>query len=78
MATPAEDDNPLEEARALCRAHHLFIAEVRDKVGERWVLGWVVYRDLGENIRPARLGRRRDPAQLLRFVCQLTADPVHA
>ena len=72
-----ENDGPLEQARALC-GRRLFIVDVSDKVGERWVRGYVVYRRLGEGIKPVRLGRRRDVVQLLRFVRRLVADPVHA
>lgn len=79
MEANAANDSALEQARALCRLHRdLFIADVTDRVRGQYVHGWVVYRRVGEGIRPTRLGRRRDPVQLLRFVRQLTADPVHA
>jgi hypothetical protein len=78
MGTKDADDNPLEDARELARAHRLFIVEVSDRVRGKYVRGWVVYRKTGEGCRPARLGRRRDPAALLGFVRLLTAEPVHA
>jgi hypothetical protein len=56
----------------------LFVVEVSDRVRGKYVRGWVVYRKTGEGCRPARLGRRRDPAALLGFVRLLTAEPVHA
>lgn len=80
-ARPGNDD-PLQAAKDLARAHRLRVVDVREKKVEaglvRWVPSWVVYRGaFGE--RGARLGRRRDPTALLRFVRQLVggAAPSH-
>jgi hypothetical protein len=63
----------LADARLLCQAHGLFITEVTDDVWDktlnckRYVRAFVVYRKV-PNGRPARCGKRRDPAQLLAYV----------
>jgi hypothetical protein len=80
MGTPAENDDPLAAARELAKAHRLRIVDVHDRVVEadglvRWAPAFVVYRAApGE--KGTRLGRRRDPAALLRFVRQLIGDTV--
>lgn len=69
--------DPLADARHLCRNHGLFIAEKTDRVFDRKrgthrvVTVWIVYRKTGEGSRPVRLGKRRDPGELLRFVRKL-------
>jgi hypothetical protein len=80
MGTSAENDDPLATARELAKAHRLRIVDVHERVEEpdglvRWVPAFVVYRAMpGE--KGTRLGRRRDPAALLRFVRQLIGDTV--
>ena len=66
--------DPIADAKDLAKAHRLFIIERHDYVYDkkryerRYVTVWIVYRRLGEGVRPARLGKRRDPAALLRYV----------
>jgi hypothetical protein len=79
MGTPAENDDPLAATRELAKAHGLRIVDVHERVKEpdglvRWVPAFVVYRAApGE--KGTRLGRRRDPVALLRFVRQLVGEP---
>jgi hypothetical protein len=79
MGTPAENDDPLAAARELAKAHGLRIVDVHERVEEpdglvRWVPAFVVYRAApGE--KGTRIGRRHDPAALLRFVRQLIGEP---
>lgn len=76
MGTRLPDD-PLQAARELAKRHHLFIADVTEKVGERWVSAWVVYRRGEPGCRGTRLGRRRDPSELYRWICRLAGVPTH-
>jgi hypothetical protein len=79
MGKPAANDDPLQAARDLAQTHRLRIVDVHDRVVEpdglvRWVPAFVVYRAApGE--KGTRLGRRRDPAALLRYVRQLIGEP---
>lgn len=52
-------------ARKIAKENHLFIVEVSEKNRP----AWVVYRSF-ESAPAQRQGRRRDPAELLRFVKQ--------
>jgi len=74
---PPEHDNPLEAARDLARAHRLFIADVHEQLHGHWVPAWVVYRRMAGG-RMTRIGRRSNPAELLRFVRQLIGESAHA
>lgn len=70
-------DDPLQAAKDLAKDHRLRVVDVHEKKLEdgrtRWVPAWVVYRAApGE--RGQRLGRRQDPAALLRFIRQLIGD----
>ncbi len=58
----------LWEARELAKAHHLYIVEVHDKTGDKLITAYVVYRQAVNGTPKQRLGKRRDPADLLRFV----------
>lgn len=74
---PTRDDH-LQAAKDLAKAHRLRVVDVHEKKVEaglvRWVPAWVVYRAApGE--RGTRLGRRRDPAALLRFIRHLIGEP---
>jgi hypothetical protein len=72
-ATSAPETDPLADAHAIAKAHHLFILERRDRVYDRRerchreVTVWIVYRRSAHGAH-VRLGKRRDPAELLRFV----------
>lgn len=72
--------DPLAHAKELCRSHGLFIVEKRDRIYDRRelvhreVTVWIVYRELAGRGR-TRLGKRRDPAALLRFVRSLVRVP---
>lgn len=75
-------DDPLQAAKDLAKDHRLRVVDVHEKKledgRERWLPAWVVYRAApGE--RGTRVGRRRDPVALLRFIRQLIGDssPVH-
>lgn len=71
--TSPADPDPLAHAKELCRQHGLFIVEKRDRIYDRRelvhreVTVWIVYRELAAGGR-TRLGKRRDPAAVLRFV----------
>lgn len=70
--TAVTDSDPIADAIELAKRHRLSIVAVQQKTGDRYVPAWVVYRQAqvrGE--RGTRLGRRQDPAELLRFVKQL-------
>lgn len=56
------------EARQIAEAHHLFIVEVRDKVGDEYYTAYVVYRRNPEGGRGTRIGKRRNPSALLHLV----------
>jgi len=58
----------LWEARQLAEAHHLFIVEVHDTIHQQQVTAYVLYRRGINGGRGVRLGKRRDPAALLRLV----------
>lgn len=65
----------LTMARLIAKQHRLLITEVSEPDRQnprRYVPAWVVYRS------HVRLGRRRDPAALLRFVKLLVKEPSHA
>jgi hypothetical protein len=70
--------DPIADARDLCRPHGLFIIEKCDWIFDkkegrhRDVPAWIVYRKTGEGCRPMRLGKRRDPDAVLRFIRKLT------
>lgn len=73
-ATSPNETDPLAHARHLAKLHGLFIVDVTDDIFDkalnvwRYVPAWVVYRKGANGSRGVRLGRRRDPAALLRFV----------
>jgi hypothetical protein len=77
MSAPAENDNPLEAARELAKAHRLRVVDVHEKKVEagqvRWLPAWVVYRALPGGAS-TRLGRRNDPRKLLRFIRTLIGE----
>lgn len=58
----------LWEARELAKAHNMFIVEVQDTINRELVTAYVVYRNAINGSPRQRLGKRRDPAALLRFV----------
>lgn len=63
---------PLQEAYAIAKTHSLRIVRVQDRrdpaVPGDYVDAYVVYGPLG------RIGRRRDPAELVRFLKQITGS----
>jgi len=70
--------DPLADAHALAKAHRLFIVERHDRVYDREACRyvqftiWIVYRRAAAGCdRGVRLGKRRNPAALLRFIRQL-------
>lgn len=73
---PAND--ALEQARLLAEAHRLRIVPVSQRIGfdelRRPIYGpaYVVYRKGAPGCGGVRLGRRRDPRELLAFVRKLT------
>jgi hypothetical protein len=82
MGKRSENDDPLAAARELAKAHGLRVVDVHERSIEadglvRWVPAFVVYRAAPEE-KGTRLGRRRDPAALLRFVRQLIGEPAHS
>ncbi len=58
----------LWEARQIAEAHHLFIVEVHDKVGDDYVTAYVLYRKAINGSPATRLAKTRDPAKMLRLV----------
>lgn len=56
------------EAREIAKAHHLFIVEVHDKDGDRYITAYVIYREDANGGRGIRIGKRRDPSALLHLV----------
>jgi hypothetical protein len=76
--------DPIADAHVLCQQHRLFIVAKRDWIFDknegrhRDVPVWIVYRKAaGEGCRPLRLGKRRDPDAVLRFVRKLTQGENH-
>lgn len=79
MGARPENDDPLQAAKDLAKAHRLRVVDVRERKIEddglvRWLPAWVVYRCLAPGEKGIRLGRRRDPGALLRFVRQLIGE----
>lgn len=72
MDSPAAPD-PIADARQLAKNHGLFIVEDHDRIYDkkearhRYVTVWIVYRGM-RPARPVRLGKRRDPRSLLRYL----------
>src|SRR5260221_5787378 len=66
--------DPIADAKQLCEQRGLFITQVTDHVYDkalgcsRYVQAWVVYRKAPKGCRPSRLGKKRDPVQLLSFI----------
>lgn len=62
--------SPLQEAYAIAKTHHLRLVPVQERrdpaVPGDYITAWVVYGPTG------RLGRRRDPAELVRYLKTLT------
>ncbi len=58
----------LWEARRLAEEHHMYVVEVHDKVGDQMVTAYVIYREARNGMPKMRLGKRREPKDVLRFV----------
>jgi hypothetical protein len=71
----AEQVSPFDRAYYLAKRNGLYIVSVSERVDPaqpgKYVTAYVVYRKTAEGQRGTRLGRRRDPAQLLAFVKQI-------
>lgn len=65
--------SPLQEAYAIAETHFLRLVPVQDRrdpaVPGDYVRAWVVYGATG------RLGKRRDPRALVRYLKQITTKP---
>lgn len=58
----------LFEARELAGRHGLYVIEVQDNHGERYVTAYVLFRRNPAGGRGQRIGKRRDPADVLRLI----------
>lgn len=58
----------LWEANEIAKAHGLYTVEVQDKVGERLITAYLLYRKNPSGGRGIKIGKRRDARDLLHLV----------